>query len=408
MNPHSPKLRSGSKRATILPVLVLAFGILSSAYGQEPDSGAVYTAVTIPESKFLFHQIPDWVAPDPVVGDTLSGEPAEYAVARLCRHHGVLFHSNSAVLADLSPLEWPRVLATETPNAGRQRLETRSLLESNGLSFREIIPFDIRPSALADTITAAIGTDHAVLLNSPDAAIIYGYDRREPDHWWLIDRAGSPEIVLESERTPQFTLWSDDPTAGALWLITAGRAVFPPSADTAGWAFLQRVVQSVKGVPESGIEPYPLSLRRFRDLLASRDSLPQLVTPVHTKDPLGILRAKLAREFLIEVLQHTNVRPADTSISEPLRLAEYHVHSSVSTLTEMATVLYGTAQTESVLDSLDVNWNGIRPRFRALELMTELLKSERLASESLESAVTEYEKLKASKPPVKPRRRGRG
>ena len=183
-------------------------------------------------------------------------------------------------MASRSPMEWPRIFASEMPDAQRQRVEVRALLEANGLVFRELIPLDLRPSALADSIARSVAADRPVLLNSPDAAVVYGYDRREPDHWWWFDRGGAPEIVLESERTVRFTFWNDNAAAGVVWMISGAEDVTPSDPDSLEWSFLRTIVRSVRGVPEDGIAPYPMSLRRIRDLLAQVDSLPSLALPM--------------------------------------------------------------------------------------------------------------------------------
>ncbi len=268
------------------------------------------------------------------------------------------------------------------------------MLEENGLDFREVIPLDLRPAALADSIAGAISLDHPVLFNSPDAAVAYGYDRREPDHWWWIDRGGTPEILLESERDIQLTLWSDDPTAGILWVVMGSAQTTPIVPDSFGWVFLGRAVRSVQGNEGEGIEPYPLSLRRFRDMLASTDSLPPLAIPIVPVDPLGIKRAKAVREHLLTVLLNvvSGAKQSDTSVTQPLRLAEYHMHSAIDALASMSLALYGSAPGDAVMDSLQVNWIGIRARREALEQLSELLKSEKLALESLGVAVAAHEK----------------
>ncbi len=328
-------------------------------------------------------------------------EPVELAVKRLCQFHGLRFNQQTAIILSLSPFEWPRVFADQLPDARRQRAEIRLLLTSNGLDFRELMPLDVRPQAMADSIAVAVASDLPVLLNSPDAAVIYGYDRREPDHWWWVDRTGTPEIVLESERSREFALWTDDPASGIVWVVIPGSATVDSASETRHWAFLEAIDKSVQGSVEDGVMPYPLSLRRFRDMLASTDSLPALITPTMAVDPLGILRAKVAREHLSEILEAAASAESDTAITQPLRLSQYHMHSSAASLGDMALALYGSMPDASAIDSLRVNWDGIRPRRRALELMTEILKSEKLAMESLHTAAIKHAELKARKPPVR-------
>lgn len=385
--------------------LVLQLFWLTVSEAQHPQRQTDTTVVAV-ETIPSFYLIRGWEATVAQTEHAASTQPVEYAVERLCWYYGGAYNPTTAIRASLAPLAWPRVFERDTPNAHRQRLEIRALLESNGLVFREISPLDLRPSSLADSVAMAVSHDQPVLLNSPDAALVYGYDRREPDHWWWFDLSGAPEIVLESERTARYTYWTDDQAGGIAWAVTGVDSTTLVSSDSLDWEFLRTITRSIQGVPEDGVEAYPLSLRDFRDMLASIDTLPSLSEPVTTQDPLGILRAKIAREHLLLLLEELGAKQRDTVITESLRLTEYHLHSAISMLTEMSTSLYGATPQLSVMDTLIVKWAGIRPRRRALEAMTDLLKAEKLATESLKVAVTRHEEL-AVKPAPKPRRRGR-
>jgi hypothetical protein len=382
-----------------LTLSVCLFAELAVAQGSA-DSGTVSLG-SIPR----FYLIRGWEATVAQTEHAASTQPVEYAVERLCRYYGGDFSPETAIRSSLAPLEWPHVFESHKLHAHRQRLEVRALFEANGLEYREIIPLDLRPSALADSVARAVAQDQPVLLNSPDAALVYGYDRREPDHWWWFDHAGAPEIVLESERTARYTYWTDDQAGGIAWAVT-GMSISPqPVPDSANWQFLRTVVRSIQGIPEDGVDAYPLSLRDFRELLASSDSLPSLSEPVTANDPLGIMRAKMAREFLLGVLQGLGEGQRDSIISESIKLSEYHLHSAISSLSSISTALYGPAIQAVVMDSLIANWMGIRARRRALEAMTDLLKAEKLATESLQIAVSRHDELAQKKSPVPRRRR---
>lgn len=394
----------GSKRA-LTAILVLALSLLAGvtdASAQVPgDSGTVS-----PQSIPRFYLIRGWEATVAQTEHATSTQPVEYGVERLCRYYGGDFDPEASIRSSLAPLAWPRVFERDTPNPNRQRIEIRALLAANGLEFREIIPLDLRPKALADSVATAVSQDQPVLLNSPDAALVYGYDRREPDHWWWFDHAGAPEIVLESERTARYTYWTDDQAGGIAWAVTGIDSSNRPIHDSMDWVFLRTIVSSIQGVPGNGVSAYPLSLRDFRDLLASADSLPALAKPVTPQDPLGILRAKVAREYLLGVLENLGASQRDSIIGESIRLSEYHLHSAISALSSVSTALYGVTPQSSVIDTLTANWVGIRPRRQALEAMSDLLKAEKLATESLQIAVTRHDEL-AKKPAPAPRRRRR-
>ena len=378
-----------------------------SAFGWQTEMPQSDTVAVADSKAPPFYMIPGWERLLLQPSTSTSIDPVEFAIERLCQFHSRPMIPSVCFEHVNPPWHGRESLRAELLNAQSQRLELRAMLEGNGLNFREVIPLDMRPSASADSIAGAIALDQPVLFNSPDAAIAYGYDRREPDHWWWIDRAGTPEILLESERNSQLTLWSDDPAAGIMWLVTESAQPLPVVSDSLDWAFLGRIVRSVQGSAEEGIVPYPLTLRRFRDVLASTDTLPPLATPIVPDDPLGIRRAQASREYLLTVLLTaiSGLRQSDTAVTQPLRLAEYHMHSAIDALTSMSFALYGTVPGGVAMDSLQVSWNGIRARREALEQLSELLKSEKLALESLGVAVAAHDKSVQKPAATRPRRR---
>lgn len=394
------------RTATLALLIYLALAPL--AVSQHRSQGR-NDSVSVVESRLpSFYVMGDWESIPTQPSRSSPGQPVAYAVERLCRYYGVDFDPQSTLVASRSPLEWPRILARDVPDAQRQRLEIRALMKSNGLRFREIIPLDMRPSALADSLANAVAAGFPVLLNTPEAAIVYGYDRRELDHWWWIDRAGTSEIVLESERTVRFTLWNDNAVAGTAWLIEGVEDLLPATdPDSVAWSILETTVNAIQGVPAEGIMAYPLTLRNVRDLLAGADSLPPLTDPMDEDDPFGILRAKVAREQFIEILETAAQGASDSAQIEHLRLVQYHMHGAVELLAKLATALYSGPDTLPPYARLQTNWGGIRARRQALDMATNMLKSERFASESLAAAVTIYREAKATQKSSAPKRRGR-
>jgi hypothetical protein len=151
---------------------------------------------------------------------TSAQDPLSYAVERLCKMHQTQFDPQSIVRENRSPFAWPDVFEHDVVNPTRQRIEARALLDANGLEYGELIPLDLSVRHMADSLASSIANDQPVMINAPSVPVVYGYDRREPDHWWWCDVAGIPEIELESERTSRFTLWTDDPAAGVAWVVT--------------------------------------------------------------------------------------------------------------------------------------------------------------------------------------------
>ncbi len=387
-------------------VLVLLAVPPKSASGQLNDSQAMDSATLTPRAVSPFYLVPGWDATVAQTEHTSALRPLCYAIERLCAMHGTHFDAQSCLREDRSPLAWPEVFARDLPNATRQRAEARALMDACGLVYRELIPLDLTAQAMAESLAAAISADLPVLLNAPLAPVVYGYDRREPDHWWWYDLAGIPEIVLESERALRFTMWSDDPAAGIAWIVTGVGDFYARDPDSLRWEFLRRLNSSVQGVPEAGVEPYPLSLRRFRDLLASPDSVPISESARNTSDPLGISHAKASRESIVGVLQLLGGQQADSAQSGPLRLAEYHMHGSVATLSELAELLYGDSGPGGGITQ-SISLGNLQVQTRALQLVTELLKSEKLAMESLGSALEAREKATTKPAEPRPKRRGR-
>lgn len=337
---------------------------------------------------------------------TSAAKPLDYAVERLCRFHGTHFDSLSALREDRSPLAWPDVFEGDIPNAKRQRIEARALLDANGLIYTELLPLDLTARTLADSLATSISRGHPVLINAPQAPVVFGYDRRERDHWWWFDLAGTPEIALESERSARFTMWSDDPESGIAWTVTGVGDFHPRDRDSLDWAFLTRLNGSVQGVPEDGITPFPLSLRRLRDILASADSLPLSDAAIASSDPLGVMRARAARSGVIGILQPIIARTNDTSVSNPLRLVEFHLHRSVAALNQMAEVVDEKTLAAGGPITGPVALKSLQDRTHALQSVNELLKSDRLAMESLSISVAAYDaKREKPVPPRQNRRR---
>jgi len=394
----------------VLAITGLA-GLVETALSQPIGSAGSDTSEARRGSRPQFYLVNGWEATVAQAEHTSTGEPLPYSVERLCKLHNIQFDPRTVWRENRSLFAWPQVLSSDVPNATRQRTEARALFDANGLSYRELIPLDLSPGALADSLATSVANNEPVLINAPQAPIVYGYDRREPDHWWWFDLGGIPEIELESERTSQFTMWSDDPAAGVAWIVSGAVDYFAQDPDSVDWAFLTRLNASVQGIPEQGIDPYPLSLRRFRDMLASTDSLPLSEVARNSDDPLGILRAKSARERVVEVLQTVSGRVTDSAQSGPLRLTEYHLHGAVATLQELADLVYGESVGSEDGLGRTVKIDNLQVRTRALQLVTELLKSEKLATESLAVALSVHEA--SGKAPTKkstaprPKRRGR-
>ncbi|HWO58328.1 MAG TPA: hypothetical protein VNN55_12250 [bacterium] len=373
------------------------------AGAQRPRATASKTDSVVTAPRPIFHLITTWDATAMRVTHSSAADPLAYSLERLCLYYQTPFDPVLMLRMNRSPLEWPPVFADDRPDPDRQRIEIRAFLDGSGLGYRELIPLDLPPAAFAESLSAALSADQPVLMNNPLAAVIYGYDQREPDHWWWFDEAGSPEIVLESERHERFTYWSDRPTAGVAWAIT-GRTDRPKlSADSLSWEYLRAIVRSVQGVAAEGVRPYPLSLRRVQDLLASSDTLPALAPTHDPRDPLALGRMRRVRVDLVGVCASLAGTKRDTAITEPLKLAQYHLHTASGTLAELANALYGDA-TGSI--DLARQWKNARARGHALQLLGDLLKSEKLALESLTAAVTAHDKSDA--PAARnSRRRGR-
>ena len=406
----TPLLTIHKGRACVVATCLVAImftGVVAVSFGQRTDSRRAGTTGSVPGALPPFFLIDGWEATAVQAEHTSAQEPLSYAVERLCRLYHTQFDPKSIMRENRSPLEWPDVFGHDLPNATRQRIELRALLDANGLVYRELIPLDLTARALADSIAASIASDHPALLNAADAPVVYGYDRRELDQWWWFDLAGAPEIVLESERKVRFTVWSDDPAAGVAWIVTGAGDFYPRNPDSLDWTFLGRLNASVQGLAEEGIEAYPLTLRRFRDMLAATDSMLSLKSPEAIDDPLGILRARAARNSLVNILQGVASRSRDSGQSEPMRLAEYHMHGAIATLSELASLLYGTPPKVIAIETPLMNSSNLQVKTRVLQLMTDLLKSEKLAMESLSSAVATHEKVRETRPPERPNRRRR-
>ena len=314
--------------------------------------------------------------------------PGEHAVRRLCRYYERPFDRTSPIASSISPLEWPDVFGDVGLNPRRQQAEFEKLMASNALAFRTLIVLD--RGALPDTVMRAISDAAPVVLNAPGTPIVYGYDSREPDQWWWMQQEGSTEIVFESERMSRYVYWADDPTSNIAWAVTGIDSVKLRYRKTVadGYEWIKAVDLSVRGESGLGLLPYPLTLRAFRDSARVSAGLPQITEPIHPNDPLGIRRARQAREYGTALLEHMTVMATDTLESQPLRLALYFYHNAIQTLTRLDTLLYDAVPGIITPDQYEANWANEVRRSQVAARMNDLLEWEKQAAEQLATVLS--------------------
>lgn len=315
------------------------------------------------------------------------------SVERLCRYFGVGYDIVSPLLASLSPHEWPMVFAEQRPNARRQRSEVENLLRRNSLRFETLITAE--PKDLADVMARAVAGGAPVLLNAQAAPVIYGYDRREADSWWLVQWREEREIIYESERMRLLVWWTDDPSANIAWAIhgpDSGAASSKMQADDYEW--LRRVTKSVTGNEKEGISPYPLSIRGLREKLGAAAELPALLPPIDSLDPLGIRRARANRDYTVAVVERVTALAVDTALSQPLRLALYFFHNSTQSLERLDTLLYDAVPgpAAAVMDRARTNWADPARKTQGIETISQLLEWEKQAAQQVGIALGVHEK----------------
>ncbi|MBI5867362.1 MAG: hypothetical protein HZB43_03600 [candidate division Zixibacteria bacterium] len=313
------------------------------------------------------------------------------SVERLCRYFGIGFDITSPLLSSLSPHEWPMVFAEQRPNSKRQRIEIEKLLHRNSLRFETLSTAE--PKDLSDVMARAVAGGAPVLLNAPAAPIIYGYDRREADPWWLVQWREQREIVYESERIRTLVWWTDDPTANLGWAIHGPDSSFLSSkmqVDDYGW--LRTVTASVTGNEKEGVTPYPLSIRGVREKLNASAELPPLLPPVDSLDPLGIRRARSNRDYTVGVVERLTALAVDTSLSQPLRLALYFFHNATQSLDRLDTLMYDAMRRADVMDRVRANWANPTRKGQGVETLTQLLESEKQAVQQVGIALAVHDK----------------
>ncbi len=338
-----------------------------------------------------FYLIDNWEKTTvlPVRTDSTPVNAMVLAVDRLCRYYGLSFDLRSPFLANASPLEWPPVFADVHTNPRRLKTELEALMTRNGLAFRELVTLENNDTA--DSIMRAVSYGEPVLLNVPDAVILYGYDRREPDPWWWVQHPKSTEIMFESERVQSLMYWTDDPASNLAWAVTGvdSSAIFQPNRDRErGYDWLRTVLASVRNDPSRGITPYPLSLRAFRDRVAQSPDVPKLAEPVNQSDPLGIRRARSARERMVETLEWLSQTTTDTLESEPLRLALYYYHNAVQSFDQLDTLLYNAKPGAVSPDTYATNWKYDVRKVEVVRLIDALLEWEKQAAGEIGEAVS--------------------
>jgi hypothetical protein len=382
--------------AMLLPCLT---GPVAGQTGQRAPDSRVLGDTTTSVRLLPFHTIDAWAA----LTDKRSVASASDSRDRLARALGQFFGApvSNFILSgvSLSPLEWPAVLAGQEVNPRRQRLEMRLLMSEMGIQYREVVPLDIPAAALADTIASAIAEDSPIVTNTPRLSVIYGYDRREPDTWWRVDCGGATEIVLESERMGQLILWNDDPAAGVMWIVTGreGLSLDEPRPDLSVWARLHTIAASVRGVPGDGIRAYPLSLRDLREQFSASDSTLSLSDPIDSTDPLGIRGARGARENVVSALNELTQVTIDTTQTRSLKLAQYHFSNSIRSLNEMDTLLYGEGPGNGVWAEFLIRSRQTSIKGKAAALITDILESEKQASEAIDRVLAAHDQ-----PPTPP------
>ncbi|MBD3299182.1 MAG: hypothetical protein GF341_11040 [candidate division Zixibacteria bacterium] len=317
-------------------------------------------------------------------------DPAGVVVKALCDYYKMPFDNSSILASHPSPLNWPRVFAGERQNPLYVKTRFERLAGFNAIAFREIVVLDME--FLGDTLMNEISDNHPVVLNHPEWPILYGYDTREPDAWWLVYRNGQGEILFESERREEYTHWSDHPAANLAWAVTghdtqsSQQLMMDTKADAYRW--LETIHHSVQGDRDHGITPYPLSIRALRDSLATATDVPTLATPVVTSDPLGIRRARRAREYAATLLERLSMQVVDTLETQPLRLALYFYHNSVETLVRLDSLMYNHSHQTIPPGRLEETWADESRRSDAIEALTDLLEWEKQAAEQIEAVVT--------------------
>jgi hypothetical protein len=338
-----------------------------------------------------FSLIEDWQTrtADSMVGSGDEVPAIVTAVTRLCRYFDLTYDEMSPMAADLSPLEWPRVFAGQAPNPRRMSAEYGRMLEVNRLAYRPMITLEPRESV--DSLARAIADGSPVLLNTPKAPILYGYDLREPDPWWWVQWPDHREIMLESERIRTVAYWSDDPAAGVAWAVTSpdSEALEVLRDERArGYQWLRTVTASVRGDASVGLRPYPLSLRAFRDSVEASLDVPKLLEPIDPRDPLGVRRAREMRSYAVELLEWLTATATDTLHTQPMRLALYYYHNAIEILTQLDTLLYDAQPGPVNPDTYRENWRNDVRKPQIVAKMTDLLEWEKQAAQQLAAALS--------------------
>lgn len=358
-----------------------------------------------------FYQLPGW---ESLLADSVptsdAGNPASLSVARLCRYFHVAYEAAAARSAGGSPLAWPVVFADEAASPRGQRQDIASQLAACGLAFREITPLDLKqPREMADSLVNALIAGNPIVCNVTSAPIIYGYDRREPDPWWLVVGSKGTEVILESERQGRLMMGGDDPATGSVWIVSGTSVHVSTTLEVRqrDYDVLRRISRSVRGDPATGLEPYPLTLRALRDRLAQTDSLPRLAEPIVPTDPIGAIRAAAARDELNWTLERIMPSTRDTALQVTLRLAQYFCHNSAEKLHELADLMYDSADVGTSLQAVRSRWANPKIRNAADGILGHVLEWEKRASGAIDSAIAIYDKPAPKKTPP-PRKRTRG
>jgi hypothetical protein len=213
--------------------------------------------------------------------------------------------------------------------------------------------------------------------------MLFGYDYREPDPFWYMQRfspRGEIEISTRSQWRRQWWLWEAEPTSVILLKITG--PVTAPTAPSDPEEIMAKLLTTAKTDTATGVTSHIRPILRMIDSLSQATATPQIVNPPENpQDPLGFRRAEIQRRRLAELLEGLAPQARDTETQQNLRLAIYSANKAASEFAAAQRALYTDAESPvpgdsvSVITTITRRW--VEHRLEAADFLSEVLRWER-------------------------------
>jgi len=313
--------------------------------------------------------------------ETIVVEPAESLARVLAGYYAATDTIADDFSALPNPLSIPNPFDLSVGRSAELLDRITSRLRQYGIAFDISYPADF-PEA-EEVIARHISTGFPVLALHPHPIMLFGYDYREPDPFWYIQRfspRGEIEISTRSQWRRQWWLWEAEPTSVILLEITGPATATTAPSDPK--EIMTKLLTNAKTDTATGVTSYIRPILRMIDSLSQAPATPQIVNPPEDpQDPLGLHRAEVQHTRLVEYLETLAPRVRETATQQNLRLAVYSASKAAAEFAAARRALYtdeknaASADSASVIATIARRW--VEHRLEAADHLSEALRWER-------------------------------